>query len=82
MRSAIPKKTSELREVMQELNDVLHKSDVEQRIDKLAKCCFTIVGEFEKISRDERLGVTRGYFEKTLACLRDVMVRVASENGL
>jgi hypothetical protein len=82
MRSAIPKKTSEMSELTQELHGLLRESNIQERIHKLAQCCFTIVGEFEKISHDERLGITRSYFESTLAAVRDEMIRVAVENGL
>ncbi|MBV8902203.1 MAG: hypothetical protein JOZ22_01080 [Acidobacteriia bacterium] len=82
MRSSIPKKSSEVSELTRELNDLGHESDVQQRIHKLAQCCFTIVAEFEKISRDERLGITAVYFKETLARVRDEMIRVALENGL
>ena len=82
LRAALPKKTAELNELELELRGLLHESDVQQRIDKLAKCCFTIVAEFEKIARDERLGITRVHFQSTLGIVRDEMVRVAVENGL
>lgn len=82
LRAAIPKKTAEVSELEVELKGLLHESDVEQRIEKLAKCCFTIGAEFEKIARDERLGITRLHFQSTLGIVRDEMVRVAAENGL
>lgn len=82
IRSAMPKKSNELSEITRQLNDLCHDSDVQQRIHKLVQCCFTIVGEFEKISRDERLGVARWYFHKSLTTVRDEMARVAAENGL
>jgi len=82
MRSAIPKKSSEISELTQQLNDLFHESDVQQKIDKLAQCSFTIVNEFEKISRDERMGIVRVYFQNTLVTVRDEMIRVAGENGL
>src|SRR5215831_24415 len=62
MRSAIPKKTSTMDELTQENNGLIHESDVQQKIHKLAQCCFTILAEFDKIARDERLGVTRIFF--------------------
>ena len=65
-----------------ELKDLLHESGVQERIAKLGQCCFTIVGEFDKISRDERLGVTRIFFQNTVTRVRDEMVRVAGESGL
>ena len=67
---------------MRDLNGFIHESDIQQRIHKLAQCCFTIVAELEKISRDERLGATRGYFESTLIRVRDEINRLAVENGL
>lgn len=82
LRGAIPKKSSEVNALVRELHNLLHEGDVQQRIDKLAQCCFTIVSEFEKISRDERLGITRVHFQNTLGIVRDEMVRVAVENGL
>jgi len=81
MRSAIPKKTSTMDELTQENNGLIHESDVQQKIHKLAQCCFTILAEFDKIARDERLGVTRIFFQRTLTHIRDEMVRVALENG-
>lgn len=82
MRGAIPKKSPELQAVIQEINDLGHESNVQARIGKLATCCASIVAEFEKISRDERLGIIRTYFESTLTRVRDEMVRVAGEIGL
>jgi hypothetical protein len=82
IRGAIPKKSSEVNALTRQLHDLLHEGDVQQRIDKLAQCCFTIVAEFEKIARDERLGVTRILFHKTVTMMRDEMARVAVENGL
>jgi hypothetical protein len=82
MRSAIPRKSTESSDLARELNDLLHESDVQERISKLAQCCFTIVAEFEKIARDERLGVSRIFFQSTLTHVRDEMVRVAFANGL
>lgn len=64
-----------------ELRGLLHESDVPQRIEKLAKCCFTIAAEFEKIARDERLGITGVHFQNTFGIVRDQMVRVAAETG-
>jgi hypothetical protein len=82
IRSAIPKKTSDLSDLARELRNLLHEGDVQQRIGKLGECCFTVVAEFEKIARDERLGITRMFFQSTLTRVRDEMVRVALENGL
>jgi hypothetical protein len=82
MRGAIAKKTSEVSELTRELNDLFQESGVQQRIQKLAQCCFTIVGEFERISRDEHLGDSRWYFQNTLTRVRDEMIRVAGANGL
>ena len=82
MRNAIPKKTSEMSGLSQEINALLHESDVQQRIQKLAQCSFTIVAEFEKISRDEGLGVIRFYFQSTLTRVRDEMIRIVNESGL
>ena len=81
MRNSIPKKTSELVALEQQLTDFGHELGLQERIGRLANCCFTIVAEFEKISRDERLGPTRVFFQNTLATLRDEMARVARENG-
>jgi len=80
MRSAIPKKSPEWQNVMRELNSVCHESDVQRRIDKLAECCMTIIAEFEKIGRDECLGVARIVFENTLARIRGELLRIAVEN--
>lgn len=77
MRNAIPKKTSEMSGLTQEINALLHESDVQQRIQKLAQCSFTIVAEFEKISRDEGLGDIRFYFQSTLTRVRDEMIRIS-----
>jgi hypothetical protein len=82
MRNAIPKKGSELQAVIREIDDIGHELNLEARIGKLAKCCNTIIGEFEKISRDERLGITRGHFQDALTRVRDEIVRVAGQNGL
>lgn len=82
MRSAIPKKSIDRTEFTRELNGLIHESDVQKRIHKLAQCCLMIVAEFEKIARDERLGTTRVYFQDTLTIVRDEMVRVAVESGL
>jgi len=79
IRGAIPKNTSEL---TQELNDLSQEPDVQQRIDRLAQCCFKIVAEFESIARAERLGSTRGYLQNTLAHVREEIIRLARENGL
>ncbi|HUB81642.1 MAG TPA: hypothetical protein VMB03_22745 [Bryobacteraceae bacterium] len=79
MRHAIPKKTSALDDVTQELNGLIHESDVQQKIQKLARCCFAIAAEFEKIARDQRLGDTRFSFRNTLALVRDEMARLAEQ---
>jgi hypothetical protein len=84
IRSSIPKKTSEVNDIERQLNELGHEVNLEERIGKLAKCCFTIAFEFEKLARDERLGTTRTriYLEDTLARVRDEMVRVAHQRGL
>src|SRR5215469_15689194 len=80
MRSVLPKKSSEMSELTLALHDMLHEQNVQHRIDKLAQCSFTILNEFEKLSRDERLGIIRGYFHSTLTMVRDEILRVAAEN--
>jgi hypothetical protein len=84
VRSSIPKKTSEVKDIAGQLKELCHGMNVEERIGKLAECCFTIAFEFEKLARDERLGRTRTriYLEDTLARVRDEMVRVAHQRGL
>ena len=82
MRSAIPKKASDLSDLARELRNLILEGDVQERIGKLGQCCFTVVTEFEKIARDERLGVTRIFFQSTLTQVRDEMVRLALEDGL
>jgi hypothetical protein len=77
MRNAMPRKTSAMDELTEELNGLIHESDVQQKIHRLAQCCFTIVAEFEKIARDKRLGDTRFSFRRTLAQVRDEMARLA-----
>lgn len=81
MRSAIPKKSSEMNEILQAVKDIFHESDVQQKIRKLGQCSFTIVAEFERIARDERLGDSRWYLQNTLTTVRDELMRVAEESG-
>jgi hypothetical protein len=80
MRSAIPKNPPEMQKLTQELDDICHES--RDRIHKLEKVCFAVVAEFEKISRDERLGITRYFFNSSFTRVRDEVVRVAVENGI
>jgi hypothetical protein len=82
MRSAIPKKSPEMQRLTQQLDDICHDSNVGNRIHKLEKLCFAVVAEFEKISRDERLGITRYFFNSSFTRVRDEVVRVAVENGI
>ena len=82
IRNSIPKKTSEVSEVTKQLKDLVHETNVEERIGKLATCGFTIVSELEKIARVQHLGAARVRFQRTLTLLRDEMIRVAGENGL
>src|SRR5215469_12713790 len=77
LRAAIPKKSPEMQRLTQELNDLCHESNMQERIHKLAQLCFSIAKEFEKISCDERLGSTRWYFTRALTNVRDEMARVA-----
>jgi hypothetical protein len=76
MRSAIPKKVTGFSDLERELSDSCHQADVQERIQKLARCCFRIVAEFDKICRDQRLGVTRIYFCNTLTRVRDEIARL------
>ncbi|HLI86730.1 MAG TPA: hypothetical protein VKV17_22685 [Bryobacteraceae bacterium] len=82
LRNAIPKNPPEMQRIIQELNDIGHELSVEARIGKLAKCCASIVAEFEKLSRDDRLGITRGYLQTTIIRVRDEMIRLAGEDSL
>lgn len=84
MRCAIPPKNSALSDLPRELKDIRHQKDVHDRIRKLARCCYVIVAEFEKISRDGRLGGARVHLEQTLTRVRDEMARLlsASSDGM
>lgn len=84
MRRTIPapKKPAGWTHVVRELNELCHESDLELRINKLAECCGTMVGEFERISRDERLCIARIHFRNALAGVRDEIIRLAAENDV
>jgi hypothetical protein len=69
MRSALPKKSAESSEPVQ---------DLQQRIHSLAERCGAIVAELDRISRDENLGVTRVCLQGVLGQLRDQILRVAT----
>ena len=81
MRSAIPKRPAVLGNLNREINDLLHESDVQERLHKLERCCLTIVAEFDKIARDERLGVARVSFHNTLNRVCDEMLRLVGQTS-
>ena len=82
LRNALPKRSTESRSLEREIRGLCHEADVTVRIEKLNECCTAVVAEFQKISRDEGLGLARALFHSTLANLRSELGRVAVENGL
>jgi hypothetical protein len=82
LRNALPKKSviPELRSLTREIQALGHELDLEQRIVKLDQYCTAIVAEFEKISRDEGLGLARRLFHSALARVREELERVALES--
>ena len=82
LRSGLPKRSSESRSLEREIRGLCHEADVTVRIERLRECCTAVVAEFEKISRDEGLGPSRGLLHSALTNLRTELGRVAAENGL
>jgi hypothetical protein len=79
MRSALPKKSAaELSELARELKDISREPDMQRRIRHLADRCIAIVAELDKISRDERLGLTRTWLRSEVARVREEILRVAA----
>jgi hypothetical protein len=79
MRSALPKKSAaELSELACEVKDISREPDLQRRIRHLADRCIAIVGELDKISRDERLGLTRTWLRSQVARVREEILRVAA----
>jgi len=82
LRNALPKRSAESRSLEREIRGLCHEADVTVRIERLHECCTAVVAEFEKISRDEGLGLARTLVHSTLANLRRELGRIAAENGL
>ena len=81
LRRAIPKRSTESRSLMREIQSICHEADFTVRIGKLNECCIALVAEFEKISSDEALGPVRMLFETALTRVRSELGRVAAASG-
>jgi hypothetical protein len=84
MRRAIPKRTTapETRQLLQELNDMVHDSTLGERIEKLHHCCLAMIKRFEQISADDRLAESRIIFNTALAAAYEEFRRLALAHGL
>jgi hypothetical protein len=84
LRRAIPKKTAtpELLSLMRELKDATRDRNLQERIVKLDQCCNAIVEEFEEVSRDKGLGLSRMLFNSTLTKVHGELERIVVQNGL
>ncbi|MBV8730152.1 MAG: hypothetical protein JO336_10115 [Acidobacteriia bacterium] len=82
LRRAIPKRGSEIRSLMREVNELCHETDLSHRIEKLNKCASVLIAEFENIASDQGLGITRIRFNSVLMRVRQELTRVAMENGI
>ena len=84
LRRAIPKPstTPEWQALMQEIKDSSRDLTLRERIDKLFKCCLAIVAEFEKISADQGLTLSRLVFNSALAGAHAEFERLALANGV
>jgi hypothetical protein len=82
LRSALPKRSAESRSLEREIRGLCHEAHVTVRIEKLNECCMAVVAEFEKISRDEGLGLARTLFNSALAHVCSELNRIAGENEL
>jgi len=82
LRSALPKRSAGPRSLEQQIRGLWQEADVAVRIERLNECCAAVVAEFEKISREEGLGLAREILIDALASHRGALGRVAAENGL
>ena len=81
LRSAIPKRSPEHQQIMEELRQLGHETNLGDRIVKLEKCGTALAAEFQKIGSDQGLGITRMLFNSALASVREQLGRVAAVNG-
>ena len=80
--TAFPKRSDGPRSLDQQIRGLWHEADVAVRLERLNECCTAVVAEFEKISRDEGIGLARELFNDALTNVRSELGRVAAENGL
>jgi hypothetical protein len=84
LRRAIPKAptTPEWKSLMQEIQSGLRDMSLSDRIHKLLQCCLAIAAEFDKISSDEGLTMSRFVFHSALASAHAEFQRLALQNGV